>query len=130
MKNLYKLDLIHFAPKDSQRGIFCFIVAENDKEVFNLLSEDFKINQETFYTRYDSLEYLYEDEEVYNDVVNSIIENQGLYNTDYAEDFLTDLYYGATLESWELFKGDITPNQIELLQYLGIPLLIQGESSK
>ena len=91
---LYEIGKTHYAPKDSEYGIQEYVVANNDKEVFNYLK--------TGYTCWeDIVNYCESDGESLEDaknILNEIFENHG----DNREVY--DLYYGATQYCWEEVK--------------------------
>lgn len=121
--NLYKVTLTHYAPKDSQAATFAYVVAKSDKDVYEWIKSNPKVNGNSYYSIYDGLE----DSERYEDlerVVNEIIENQGILNTDYADDYLTDLYYGRTLDYWELTHKDIDKGLVERMVNVGIDVVV------
>lgn len=52
------------------------------------------------------------------------IENQGILNTDYAEDFLTDLFYGSTLDYWILVQEDVDLELMGKIKDVGIDIVV------
>ena len=121
--NLYKVMLTHYAPKDSQEGIFAYVVAKSDKNVYEWIKSNPKVNGRSYYSVYDGLEENDDYDEPEN-VINEIIENQGILNTDYADDYLTDLYYGRTLDYWKLVKEDVNMSLVERMINVGIDIVI------
>lgn len=111
MKNLYRVIIGHYSQKDSQAGIYTYLVAENDEDVYNQLDEEFD------YSWYDC-----DDEEdcqtdCDGDDMNkkNILENKGDWNKE-----VSDLYYGASVSKWELVKKNITEEEIATLKSIGI----------
>lgn len=100
--NLYRIVFEHYSQKDSKTGIVCYIIAKNDKDLYNKIKDHF------FYY----YENEYETKKEYN---NRIIRDRGN-----LEDEVHDLYYGATLYGWELVKENITELQIQVLDELEI----------
>ena len=81
-----------------------------------------KVNDRTYYSVYSGLEdYDYDNVQ---EIEEEKIANQGIYNTDYAEDFCLDLYYGATLDYWELVKEDVDMGLVERMIAIGIDIVI------
>ena len=79
---LYKIQVTHYAPKDSHTSIEEYVVAKSNKDVFDYLAAGYAYWEEM----------LGESDE---DDYWEILENQG----DDREVY--DLYYGATQYSWE-----------------------------
>lgn len=89
MLKLYKIKVTHYAPRDSHTSIQEFVVANNDKEVFEYLAKGYAYWE-------DILDcWGSEPNEEMLEEYNNIYENKG----DYRE--VDDLYYGATQYSWE-----------------------------
>lgn len=127
--NLYEIMMEHFAPKDSEKGIYTYLVANSDEEVYEwlklekelkdgrqiFLSWSYKENEETF--------DIYDED--YNVIGNEsfkekMIRIKGDINDEDVE--LTDLYYGRTLVGWDLVKENITGEEIGILASAGISL--------
>ena len=79
---LFKILLTHYAPKDSETAIKEFIVAEDDKQVFEYLKNG--------YTYWSDIEND-GDLETLKEIFNDKGDNREVY----------DLYYGATQFSWK-----------------------------
>lgn len=127
--NLYEIILEHYAPKDSERGIFTYLLTNSDEEVYEWLKTNPNLlDGRSIYTPYEDNE---EDDtlfEIYNDdfeVVgyekykDRMIRLKGELNDEVE---LTDLYYGMTLVGWRMVKSDIPTEQIELLKDTGISM--------
>lgn len=102
---LYEIGKTHYAPKDSEYGIQEYVVANNNKEVFEYLKTGYAYWE-------DILECCEEDGETLEDAQNTldeIFENHG----DDREVY--DLYYGATQYCWK---------EIELVDDKVIELMI------
>lgn len=91
MLKLYKIGVTHYAPRDSHASIQEYVVAHNDKEVFDYINGEYA----WWDTILDCCEDDYESYEEALSVYNGILKNKG----DDREVY--DLYYGATRYSWE-----------------------------
>ncbi|MGG0308333.1 hypothetical protein ABEY43_07035 [Priestia megaterium] len=128
--NLYKIMLEHFAPKDSEKGIFTYLIAKTDEEVYEWIAAEKKTKDErTIYNSWKCNEEDIGSFEIYNDNYDVIGEEtykermirlKGDINDEDAE--LEDLYYGKTLLGWDLVKESITPEEVLVLQSVGISL--------
>jgi hypothetical protein len=129
LMNLYEIMMEHYAPKDSEKGIHTYLVANSDEEVYEWL----KLEKELKDGRQIFLSWSYkEDEEtfdIYDEDYNVIgvesfkekmIRIKGDLNDEDVE--LTDLYYGRTLVGWYLVKENITGEEIGILASAGISL--------
>ena len=100
--NLYSIIFSHHAPKGSAEGFKYLLLANNDEEVYDYLSE--------YTTYWDD-----EDEiEIWDDINRELkittkkdylISIKGDYNNE-GYDF-SDSYYGITLHGWELLKENV-----------------------
>ena len=93
--NLYKIMFEHFSQKDSQTGIKCFLLAEDDEQVYEWLKSDPRLGEDWITTCYEDFEE--EDEE--GNFKERLIACQGEMFDEYYEP--TDLYYGAIAYGWE-----------------------------
>ena len=92
--NLYKILFEHFSQKDSAIGIKCFLIAENDEQVYEWLKSDPRLGEDWITTCYEDWE---DEEEGFKD---RIIACKGqIFDDDYCP---TNLYYGVTAYGWEL----------------------------
>lgn len=89
MKKLYKIIVTHYAPKDWHSSIQEYVVAENDKEVFDYLASGYAYWNEIL-EDYDG-----DREEECREAYDEILANKG------DDRDVCDLYYGATQYSWE-----------------------------
>lgn len=89
MKKLYKIIVTHYAPKDSHSSIQEYVVAENDKEVFDYLANGYAYWNEIL-EDYDG-----DGEEECREAYDEILSNKG------DDRDVCDLYYGATQYAWE-----------------------------
>lgn len=109
--NLYKILMTHAAPKDHETAIKEYIIAKDDKEVFDYLKN------KSGYTYWDDLE---EDEYDGIPKLDFIYKNKGDFK---CENKWQDLYYGSTMYSWGLYKENIQQNEIIALLNLKIAKL-------
>lgn len=128
--NLYEIILEHYAPKDSERGIFTYLLTNSDEEVYEWLKTNPNLSDgRSIYTPYEDNE---EDDtffEIYNDdfeVVgyekykDRMIRLKGELNDENAE--LSDLYYGKTLVGWWTVNEGIRKDQCDILKKSGISI--------
>lgn len=128
--NLYEIILEHYAPKDSERGIFTYLLTNSDEEVYEWLKTNSNLSDgRSIYTPYEDNE---EDDtlfEIYNDdfeVVgyekykDRMIRLKGELNDENAE--LSDLYYGKTLVGWRTVNEGIRKDQCDILKNSGISI--------
>lgn len=113
--NLYNIIFSHHAPKGSAEGFKYLLLANNDEEVYDYLSE---------YTIYWDNEA---EIEIWDDVTHELktttkkeylISIKGDYN-DEGYDF-SDAYYGITLHGWELLKENVNKCDYKELIEFGI----------
>tara|TARA_R110000803_G_C11732323_1_gene289834 strand:+ start:74 stop:454 length:381 start_codon:yes stop_codon:yes gene_type:complete len=120
--NLYRITFSHTAPKDSEKGIKGYLLAENDEQVYNYVDKTFN---------YESWKDIDEDEDressdIYDRNYNiigtetfkeKILRINGEMND---EDYdYCDAYYGVTLYGWELVKENAGGDYTEMTE-LGI----------
>lgn len=119
--NLYTLNFEHFSQKDSEQGIYTYLVAENDEAIYEWLKTEPSIKDTTLHNsyKYDEEEKTYD---IYDDDYNVIrvetfkermIRLQGEMYDEEVE--LNDLYYGKTLIGWELIKENILEEDVSVL---------------
>lgn len=126
--NLYEIMLKHFAPRGSEQGIFTYLIAGSDEEVYEWLKTNPSLSDgRSLNTPFDDYENDKKMLEIYNvdyEIVGhetyreKIIRLKGDLNDDDVE--LSDLYYGQTLVGWDVVKLNITMEQMELLKDSGI----------
>ncbi|SBV91953.1 hypothetical protein [uncultured Dysgonomonas sp.] len=111
--NLYKILFSHTAPKDTEVGIKCLLLAENDEQVYEWIKSEPKITQsDHLFNGWGDYETDYGV-----DFKNKIISIKGeMFDDEY--DY-SDAYYGIKLFGWELLKENITTDYSELME-LGI----------
>jgi hypothetical protein len=136
--NLYKIIFSHHAPKDSEVGIKCLLLADNDEKVYEWISSEPETKEGTIYNSWEHNEaYIYNDvKEIFEDEDGYESPNHWYDEDSNPEDFKTrmlrlngeindedydfsDAYYGITLYGWELLKKNVTTDYSELKE-LGI----------
>lgn len=126
--NLYTIDFIHYSPKDSEEGMYGYIISENDESVYEWIKTQPKITEDkTLYNSYSDYEDDKKEYEIYDEDYNPIGKENfkermvRLHGEMYDEDAPTeDLYYGLTYIGWSLVKENISDNEIEVLKNLKI----------
>lgn len=115
--NLYKVMMEHFAPKDSEKGIYTYLIAESDKEVYEWIKSEKRLKDgRVIYNGWS--EYEDDDEEFEERIINV----KGQMYDDELE--LTDLYYGVTLMGWDLEKENLLEDEIRVLVDLDIAIKV------
>lgn len=112
--NIYKIIFTHYSPKDSEEGIACLLIAENDEQVYEWIASDPQFGDMRIFTSWKDME----DEELEDAEMpfkEKMISICGEVNDEDAD--LSDLYYGKTLYGWQLLKEDIDINK-DVPQYL------------
>lgn len=136
--NLYKITFSHHAPKDSEQGIKCLLLAENDEQVYEWIASEPKPNDRSMFNGWkDNEGYTYNKEaEIFEDKDGDEVDSSWYDEEGNAENFkarmlrlkgeindddyyFTDAYYGITLFGWELLKEDVKTDYSELKE-LGI----------
>ena len=114
--NIYKIRFSHTAPRDTEIGNKCFLLAHNDAEVFEFIKCH-------FITSWGDDERDCPAE--YNVIRKKIIRLKGEMN-DKDYDF-ADAFYGITLFGWELIAEDVHQEDFSKSIELGIIELINQE---
>ena len=123
---LYRILLEHYAPKDSKRAIDCFVIADNDEQVYEWLKENRSTSykyQEEENELYDIKSTEYPWSTIRSDVEfkDKIIYYRGCMNDPDTE--YEDLYYGKTVWGWDEGQS-IDEDDIRVLrEYLGESLV-------
>ncbi len=118
--NLYKHTFEHYSQKDSKGGIEKYFLAENNADAYNIIYGNFgSLYEGDINSGFDSETYESDSPE---QAKNRVIAAGGDLNLspEYTEYMFSDLYYGLTLEGWELVKANITRHELEILAELGI----------
>lgn len=128
--NLYEIMLEHFSQKDSEKGIYTYLVANSDEEVYEWLKYEQKLKDgRRVFVSYEDYENDGDVFDIYDDKYNVVgqetfkermIRLKGDLNDEEKE--LSDLYYGATLIGWKIVKYNITDLEIGALKSLGIAI--------
>ena len=111
--NIYKIIMTHAAPKDNKKAIQEYVIAKDDIDVFNYLKYGYAYWKD------------YEDEEEYEDgedKLKEIWENKG---DSCLDSKWEDLYYGSIMYDWEVFKENISEEDILALERLEIAKIIK-----
>jgi len=124
--NLYSVNFIHYAPKDSEEGIYGYIVANDDESVYEWIKSEPTLPQDkTLWNSWadrEEVEYdVYDDD--YNVIGTETFKEQmiRLNGEMYDEDAdVDDAYYGVTHIGWSLVKEGITDSEIDVLKSLNI----------
>lgn len=130
--NLYEVMLKHYAPNDSEVGIFTYLVAQSDEAVYEWLKAEPELKDgRQIYNSYKHSESNGETFEIYDKEYNVIGEEtfkermirlKGEMNDKDVE--LNDLYYGRTLLGWKIIKENVEEKELKGIQDLGIALEI------
>lgn len=124
--NIYKIEFLHAAPKDTESGIKCLLLAENEEQVYEWIKLEPKLGERSLYNGWKDSEEENEEFEIYDENYNEVgkenfkqkmIRLQGQMNDDDYD--YSDAYYGITLFGWSLLKENVTTDYLELIE-LGI----------
>lgn len=128
--NLYQIMLEHYAPKDSEQGIYTYLAANSDEDVYEWLKSEPKLKDgRQIFLVWGMNEEDDETFEIYDknyDVIGTetfkekIIRLKGDLNDEDAD--FSDLFYGKTLLGWSTVKYNITDLEILTLNSLGIAI--------
>lgn len=120
--NLYKITFSHTGPKSQKQGIQCYLLAENDEQVYNYIDEKFNDGcwKDMDEDEDGSPIELYDEDgnlvgtETFKQKILRINGEQNDEDYDYS-----DAYYGITLYGWELIKENIHSDYSQMID-LGI----------
>lgn len=124
--NLYKIEFLHAAPKDTELGIKCLLLAKNDESVYEWIKSEPEINGSKLHNDWSMQETYDEEFEIFNDAFDvigvekfkeKIIRLTGEMDDD-SYDY-SDAYYGITLFGWSLLKENVETDYAELIE-LGV----------
>lgn len=127
--NLYSIDFLHASPKDTEYGMKCLLLAENDEQVYEWIKSEPELPDRTLYNNWECNED--EEFDIYNDnyeivgketFKEKMIRLGGEIN-DEDYDF-SDAYYGITLFGWSLLKENVTTDYSELIE-LGVMHIVK-----
>ena len=128
--NLYRIDVEHVGPKDSHKSIECFLLANNDEDVYKYLDEKLfglwsgrhKDQQE----EPDPEDRFLNIENEYYEVIGRETYKQlymrvkgELNDKDRSYD---DAFYGITFYGWHLLQSGVNNDQIKNITNLGIEI--------
>lgn len=111
---LYRIDVLHAAPKDTHTSIQGYVIAKNDEQVYEWIKSEPELNGTTLFNSWSDTEEEGEEFDLYDgeyEVIGAetykqkIIRLHGEIDDD-SVDF-EDAYYGITLYGWTEVK-DIT----------------------
>lgn len=115
--NLYRILVIHASPKDTHSSIECYMIAENDLEVFHWVDKELAYGSWT--EDYNNEEMLNIYDEEYNIIGQELYKDKMLrlhgeyFDPDASFD---DAFYGVTHYGWELLDEDIRAEDIKFLK--------------
>ena len=119
---LWELNFRHYAPKDSEEGIICYLVAESSEQIYEFLKTEPTIPDGTKYGRSIFNNWKYKDnpeDESYDENHKArLIDCCGEMYDDEAE--ICDLYYGLTHYGWRCVCKDFRETEIDTLKSYGI----------
>lgn len=118
--NIYRILMTHAGPKSRSIAIREYVIANDDKSVFNYLKD------KSGYTNWNDLEDYYEpcfSSKEYDDMTvhDFILYCKGDYNLASKWE---DLYYGSIMYSWELYKENISDKETSILEGLEIVKIV------
>ena len=121
--NLYKIYFTHYSPKDSEDGIKEYLVASNDREVYEYLDSTYNWDLWKDRSKDGNTFPIYEDEYQYKEIGRELYEDhiirvRGDINSEFSE--VDDAYYGVTHFGWELIREDISESEYQVLKDLGV----------
>ena len=92
MNKLYEIRVTHYAPKDMHTATQEYVVAKDDREVFEYLAKGYAYWEEMI-TDWESFGYESEEE--------AMAEYEEIYNCKSDDRDVEDLFYGVTQYSWQ-----------------------------
>jgi hypothetical protein len=112
--------MTHAGPKSSETAIQEYVIANDDKSVFNYLKD------KSGYINWNDLEDCYEPNfpnKEYDGmtVYDYILHCKGDHNLASKWE---DLYYGSTMYSWDLYKENISDKEVSILEELEIVKIV------
>ena len=118
--NLYQVMTNHYAPKDSHKAIWAYVIAESNESLYEYLKSEPRIEDEigSLYLSWGYKEDENEDSEDFKSEILLSCDEEETSSANY-----DDLFYGRTFTSWKVVKIEIEDEEIELLKYCGIRLL-------
>lgn len=119
--NLYQAMTNHYAPKDSHKSIWGYVIAESNESLYEWLKLEKECGDDDIGRLFLSWTDKEDEDDDYEDFKSQMIENMDEESTDYAD--YSDLYYGRTFVSWKLVKEDVKPDALQQIKEYGIRLL-------
>lgn len=127
--NLYKIMFNHYSPKDSERGIIAYLIANSDEEVYEWIKSEPIVEGRDVNKIYNCWKECEEEDEyeIYDDDCNVVgietfkermIRLGGEMFDEEAD--ISDSYYGVTQLGWDIHKENIESNEIDMLLKLKI----------
>lgn len=119
---LWELKFRHYAPKGSEEGIICYLVAESSEQIYEFLKTDPRIPDGTDDEKGIYVDWMDKDDpdnELYDENhKNRLIGCCGEMYDDEAE--LNDLFYGLTHYGWRIIDEHFKKIEINTLKSYGI----------
>jgi len=119
--NLYRIVFSHTAPKDTERGIKTYLLADDETEVYDHIDE---VYERGYWSEKEGDGDMFE---VYDDVYNVMgtetfrEQMMRLHGEAFDKDYdFCDAYYGITLHGWELVASDVNIDDFAKAVDLGI----------
>ena len=105
MRKLYKIKVLHGAPKDSHTSIECYLVAESEEQVAEYISEEYHSGHWFGYDG-DDVEVRWDDT-LENEIPfrDYVMQNKGDLDD---EEGWEDAHYGVTKHGWEEVSIPVT----------------------
>ena len=120
--NLYKILFSHTAPKDSEKGIKGYLLAESDEQVYNYIDKEYNCecwkdsDEDEDREPIELYDYNYDviGTETFKEKILRIKGEMNDEDYDYS-----DAHYGITLLGWEVVEENTTKDFTEMIE-LGI----------
>lgn len=129
---LWELLFRHYAPKDSEEGIICYLLADTSEQIYDFLKTEPTIPDGTQYGRgiYTSWEYVDdpEDEEYDENHRKRLIECCGEMFDE--EEEVSNAFYGVIHYGWNCICEDIKNIEIAVLKSVGITVIDVSKKDK
>lgn len=121
---LWELNFRHYAPRDSEEGIICYLVAESSEQIYEFLKTEPTIPDEV-HGRGIYVSWMYkddpDDEEYDESHRQRLIECCGeMYDE---EEEINDTFYGVTHYGWNCVCEDFRETEIDTLRSYGITVV-------
>lgn len=119
--NLYQIMTNHYAPKDSHKAIWCYLIASSNEEVYEWLKSEPKLDEELGRLFLCWADWEIDDDEGITGEVSfkqQMIKLQDEEETDKAD--YDDLFYGKTFVSWKKLCVNIGKTEVRILKEVGV----------